>query len=85
MKDKKNFLKSLITVLSLSGVLTLLVSLGFLDNIDQIASDAWYQSPTAFDGDIVLVGIDERALKEIGPYDQWGREVMANAIEYLNA
>ncbi len=51
---------------------------------DLAAGDALYQSRSAPDGEIVLVGIDQRALEEIGPYDQWGRDVMAMVLEALN-
>lgn len=65
-------------------ILTLLAGLGLLDRADQTASDAWYQQRSALDGEIILVGIDQRALDEIGPYQQWGRDVIAMALEALN-
>ena len=71
-------------LLAAAGALTLLAGLGALRGIDRAASDLWYQSRSASDGDIVLVGIDQRALEEIGPYQQWGREVIAQAIQTLN-
>lgn len=67
-----------------AGAMTLLAGLGVLRTADLTASDAWYQRRSASDGEIVLVGIDQRALEEIGPYSQWGRDVMAMAIEALN-
>lgn len=67
-----------------AGVLTVLAGLGVLSGPDLTASDALYQSRQAFEGDIVLVGIDQRALEEIGPYNQWGRDVISMAIEALN-
>jgi len=67
-----------------AGVLTLLAGLGVLAYPDLAADDALYQSRSAPDGEIVLVGIDQRALEEIGPYDQWGRDVMAMVLESLN-
>lgn len=68
----------------LAGALTLAAASGLLDKADWTLADGLYQSPQAFDGDIVLVGIDQRAIEELGPYDQWTREVVAGAIEYLN-
>ncbi len=67
-----------------AGALTLLAGLGVLYGADLTASDAWYQQRSASDGEIILVGIDQRALEEIGPYSQWGRDVMAMAVEALN-
>lgn len=77
--------KKILLALLVAGALTLLASSGLFRSLDWAASDAWYQSRQSFEGDIVLVGIDQRALEEIGPYDQWGREIMAMAVEYLNA
>ena len=51
-----------------SGALTLLAALGALERLDLAASDALYQNRQDFDGDIVLVSIDQRALEEIGPF-----------------
>ena len=76
--------KTAAAALLAAGALTLLAALGALAGPDQTASDAFYQSRQAFDGDIVLVGIDQRALEEIGPYTQWGRDVIAMALEALN-
>ena len=67
-----------------AGALVLLAGLGVLDRADLAASDAWYQARESADGDIVLVGIDQRALEEIGPYSQWSREVFARALDWLN-
>ena len=52
---------------------------------DQMLADCLYQSPEALDGNIFVIGIDERAMEDIGPYQTWGRDVMAMAIEALNA
>lgn len=73
-----------LAALAAAGLLTALAGLGALRALDRAASDAWYQSKSAFDGNIVLVGIDQRAIAGLGPYDQWGREVMAQVLEALN-
>lgn len=67
-----------------AGVLTLLAGLGVLYRPDLTVCDALYQRPRARDGNIVLVELDARALEELGPYGQWGRGVMARALEALN-
>ena len=76
--------KAAAVALLATGALTLLAALGVLAEPDQTVSDAFYQRRQAFDGDIVLVGIDQRALEEIGPYTQWGRDVISMALEALN-
>jgi len=67
-----------------AGVLTLLAALGALDQLDNTASDALYQRRSAASGEIALVGIDDRAISELGPYGQWGRDVIAMTLEALN-
>ncbi len=47
-------------------------------------SDALYQRPGAANPDIVLVGMDETAVEAYGTMP-WSREVLASAVEYLNA
>lgn len=76
--------KARICALLLAGGLTLLAGTGLLTRPDCTVSDSWYQSREASDGKILLVGIDQRALEEIGPYSQWSREVLAQVIETLN-
>ncbi len=67
-----------------AGLVTALLASGILDHADLAVSDRFYQSRSASDGEIVLVGIDQKALEDIGPYSQWGREVMAAALAALN-
>jgi len=81
---QKGRLFPILLALSIAGLLTLLAWAGLLNASDRAASDAWYRDFQPSDGDIVVVGIDQRALEEIGPYEQWGRDIMAMAVEYLN-
>ena len=77
-------LRAAVAALGLAAVMTLLAASGLLDKADWTVSDMLYQIPEGFDPGIVLVGIDQKAIEDIGPYDQWGRDVVAQAIEYLN-
>lgn len=81
---KKRFTKAAV---ALGGALvfTLAALLGLFYSPDQMLADALYQKPEALDGNIFVIGIDERAIDDIGPYQTWGRDVMAMAIEVLNA
>lgn len=67
-----------------AGLVTALMASGVLDHADLAVSDRFYQRRSASDGEIVLVGIDQKALEDIGPYSQWGRDVMAAALAALN-
>lgn len=77
-------LKSFGAALLAVGALTLPAALGALDTLDNTASDALYQSRSASDGEIVLIGIDDRAIDELGPYGQWNRDIIAMTLEALN-
>lgn len=67
-----------------SILFTALAGLGLIDRPDAVLSDAMYQSRTLLDENIVLVGIDQRAIRELGPFHSWDRSVLAEAVEYLN-
>lgn len=67
-----------------AAAITLLAASGLLNRADWAAADGWYQSRSAPEEDIVLVGIDQRAVDEIGPYQEWGRDVIAMVLETLN-
>ena len=71
--------------LLLSALFTAAALAGLFYQPDQMLSDWLYQQPKALDGNIFVIGIDERAMEDIGPYQTWGRDVMAMALEALNA
>lgn len=82
MKNKT--LKQLLYSLLAAIVVTCLIAgAGVLKSLDTRALDAWYQGPKALDGEIILIEIDDRAIDELGPYNTWGRDVMAKALEKL--
>lgn len=82
--EKKNRIRKLAGMAVLSFAMTVLVSSGILNRADLAVSDTFYQSRSASDGEIVLVGIDQKALDAIGPYSQWGRDIIAMTLEALN-
>ena len=77
-------LKDCLIAAAVALVLTIPMALGALYRPDLAASDALYQTREAQDGNVVIVGIDERAFEEIGPISDWGRDIYAVAIESLN-
>ena len=68
-----------------AALFTFAAGLGLLQTAGQYAADWLYQSPCAVDGQILLVGIDQKALDRYGPYQSWGRERMAMLLDQLNA
>lgn len=66
-------------------LMTALAWSGVLSTVEATLSDALYQHPRALDGEVVLIGIDEQALDALGPFQTWSRDVLAQAVETLNA
>ncbi len=64
-------------------LLTALAGFGALKQPDFTVSDLVYQSAASPDGQVVVIGMDQRAVDLLGPMP-WPRSAMARAIEYLN-
>ncbi|WP_051204817.1 CHASE2 domain-containing protein [Butyrivibrio sp. VCD2006] len=84
MSRKKDFVVKLIAAIVVAFIFTAIAASGILAGQDGIASDALYQQEVATDGQIVVVGMDQKALEEIGPMP-WPRSVIADVIAYLNS
>ena len=76
-------LRRLGVCLACAALFTCIAALGWLDQPDCSVSDALYQHPGAPDGEIVVIGMDSRAIDALGPMP-WSRSVMAEVIETLN-
>ncbi len=83
-EEKKKNIRSIMAIAALAAFLVLLAGMGVLKRLDLTVCDLLYQRGEAFDGEIVLVGIDKKALEEFGPYNEWNREIMARLLEALN-
>ncbi|SEL64693.1 adenylate cyclase [Butyrivibrio sp. ob235] len=69
----------------LISIIFVLISIsGITDSADGVVSDALYQKRIATDGQIVVVGIDQKALDALGPFP-WSRSVIADCVSYLNS
>ncbi len=80
---KKGILGSILYSAAISLILCALVSAGALRRVDKWASDAIFERPGATSGNIVIIGVDERALERFGPYGGWSRTVVADALAAL--
>ncbi len=78
---KNQFLYALL----LSIIFTAIAAFGILSSFDKWAQDSLFQGTKYTDNDIVVFGIDEKALKEIGAYNTWDRNVMASILTTLNS
>ena len=80
----KPSIRTLAASLVVAALFTAVAGFGLLDSPDGTVSDALYQRPAAADGEIVVIGMDQRALDALGPMP-WPRAYMADAINYLNS
>ena len=77
--------KNLLYSLAASALITIIISAGFLQRADRWTQDWLFQNPRMPSPDIVIVGIDETAFEELGPYNTWDRNVIAAALDVLAA
>ena len=80
----KRWVRPLVLALAFSATWTAVAASGVLDQADLAVQDALYQERSAPEEDIAVIGIDDRAIEELGPYSEWGRDIIAQAIEALN-
>lgn len=76
---KKHIIYSLVG----AALLTAVAGTGVWQRPDRWVQDELFQKEGVSSGDIVIIGIDEAALSDLGPYYSWGRNVMASALEVL--
>ncbi|MCR5804930.1 MAG: adenylate/guanylate cyclase domain-containing protein [Clostridia bacterium] len=84
---KKNLRNDIIISLITATLITLIAWSGILRYPDRWLQDFLFQTPTSdiVSDDIVIIGIDDKALKELGPYDSWDRSIMASALNVLSS
>lgn len=51
--------------------------------IDHLVMDVLYQTPRIADRNIIILGIDEKTLQELGPLQTWSRGVYADLLEVI--
>lgn len=76
--------KAIVSSIAIAGIFTAVAGYGLLEYPDGTLSDRLYHHASASDGEIVVIGMDQRALDALGPMP-WPRSYMADAINYLNA
>ena len=80
---KTTWLKIGVSVL-VTAILCLIAWSGILTGMDGSVSDLLYQRPGMTDGEIVVIGMDQRAVEELGPMP-WPRDIMADVVACLNS
>jgi adenylate cyclase len=85
MKGKQKKTLQILLCVAASAAIALVAYLGIFRRLDRWLEDSLFQKPGAISGDVVVIGIDERAMEELGPYGTWTRDVMAQALESLGS
>lgn len=80
---KASFWKKLIVSLLVAAIFVYIQKKGWLFRQEMALSDWINCRPRAHDGVIKVIGIDQKALDELGPMP-WSREIYATAIRNLN-
>ncbi|MCR5546600.1 MAG: adenylate/guanylate cyclase domain-containing protein [Lachnospiraceae bacterium] len=82
---KKSLIKQISAAAIVAALVTGLTYFGAFEWLDHRLGDSMFQKQEASSGKIVVVGIDEEALQEYGPFQNWDRSIMASALEALNS
>lgn len=82
MKDKA--LTKIIIAVTVSAAAVIVYLSGILYGTANRINDRFYQRGNVRSGNISIIQIDEHSLEELGPYQTWTRDYVAEAIEKLN-
>ncbi len=85
MSDFKKKLPSVLGAAAIAAVVIVLFLSGALFSIDAELRDLLYKDPQQKNPHIFVVGIDQRALAELGPFQYWGVQKITDALNILNA
>ena len=80
---KNKFLRTLLISLAGAFLITAIAATPLLRSPDGAVSDALYLRDSAPDGEIIVIGLDQKSLDELGPWP-WPRDYMAEVIAILN-
>ncbi len=81
----KTRLKYCLASLLFAGLIAAFCYYGGLSAMDSWLQDVSFQTPSATSGNVVVIGIDEEALAEFGPFSTWDRSIFASALDALAA
>lgn len=79
-----HFIRQWIVALIYAFIFVICCHVNIFSRIDNMLQDAIYQHDKLLDGTIYVLGIDERALEELGPIQTWNRSIMADILNALN-
>ena len=81
----KTFLHKYCLPVAAAAVVAVIIAGGTLQRLDKWVQDWLYQKRSSPSGEIVIIGIDEKTLAELGPYGPNYRNYVAGALQMLAA
>ncbi len=84
-KKTKKINKIYIMIPVIAVAVTVLSALGAFRRLDRWVQDKLFQRPQLVSDQIVVIGMDEKALTSLGAYHDWGRDIMSTVLEQLTA
>lgn len=78
-------LKRLVTVIAAAFIAFIFCFYDWLFAVDSMFADMLYQHPRVPNDRIAVIGIDDKTLSELGPFNTWDRSISANIIKQLNS
>ncbi len=82
---KSSLLRNIIVGTIISVLCTVLYLSNVLLSINNVLADSMFQRPKAQPDDIVVITIDQESLDALGPFIDWSREGIADALNVLNS
>ena len=76
-------LTKIIIAVTVSAAAVIVYLSGILYGTANRINDRFYQRGNVRSGNISIIQIDEHSLEELGPYQTWTRDYVAEAIEKL--
>jgi len=77
-------IKKIISDVLVSSLLLLTFATGLFSSFDHRLQDLFYQQNTPISQDIIIIGIDEYTIAQLGMPYEWNRRTMADAVSILN-
>lgn len=85
MKKKTRALLKILLVILVVGIVLAFYFTKVMDAYSNQVADTLFQSGNIPSGNISIIQIDDNALEELGPYQTWTRDYVADALEMLSS
>lgn len=83
-RERRMGWKRWLAAIAAAAAMTATAVFGVWYYLDNLVSDLLFQKPQATQGNVIVIGIDNKALDDLGPFQNWSRDILAMAVEALN-